>query len=755
MGKDMKRRFRLANHLWLLPALAVLALIVSTIAFLWESVTDGMLWEAGGAVTRVYLDGPGARAGLQVGDVILSVDGCSMADWEGCRRPIYRPGDLSSVRFRRGEQIYETVLTLERASGSLRLARLMVPLVALAFSLVSLVTLLNRLHVTEARLFYLFCQAGAASLTLDVLWVSLVSFAGRWAATLNGLLMPMMIHFYAVFPERRWLARQRWPLWVFYGVGIAVAAMRWLRPVLSFPSWQSAQIIGYLWLLSGFIGATGLMVAAYITPHSPDARRRIRLIVFATVIGFGPIALLTTAPVALFGSTSPVEESWMFTIPLTSVIPIAYAVALWRHNLMGFDRALNRGLVYLLVGIVLFGMYFALLMLFHSLLPTDVAGRAALGAAAALFAALTFQPLQKWIQRLVDRLFYGGWYDYRGLVEKVGQALSCTLDAETLIEVLVHKVPRAMHLPGAALWLEREGRLEQVSARGEKGSAAPPGIGEDALCPQEEVIIRSDRAIVPLVVESRVVGAWVLAGRANGEWGPEDEDLLKALGHQASLAAQNVRLVAALRAKVTEVEGMHRRLLAAREEERADLARELHDGVIQDLVGLRYRLEAFQEKESGTGQAGEIYDQAGVLIDELRRLCSDLRPPALDQLGLAAALRALAREMTARGLPVGACLEDVMLSDEAAIGLYRIAQEALSNAWRHAEASHACLELARHKGRIELIVADDGRGFDPASVRGIGGRFGLLGMSERAEALGGQCKVESAPGEGTRVTVHL
>jgi signal transduction histidine kinase len=311
-----------------------------------------------------------------------------------------------------------------------------------------------------------------------------------------------------------------------------------------------------------------------------------------------------------------------------------------------------------------------------------------------------------------------------------------------------------MRLPGAALWLEREGRLERVGTPAEENFESSPTL-DDMPRRQEDMDMQPERAILSLIAEGQVVGVWALAGRTNGEWGPEDEDILRVLGHQAALAAQNVRLVEALRAKVAEVEGMHRRLLAAREEERAELARELHDGVIQDLVGLRYRLEAFQEAESSTGQAGEIYDRAGVLIDELRRLCSDLRPPALDQLGLAAALRALAREMTVRGLPVEICLENLVLSDAAAIGLYRIAQEALSNTWRHAGASRACLELVRRKGRIEMIACDDGCGFDPASAWGLDGRFGLLGMSERAQALGGGCKVESAPGKGTRVTAWL
>jgi len=135
-------------------------------------------------------------------------------------------------------------------------------------------------------------------------------------------------------------------------------------------------------------------------------------------------------------------------------------------------------------------------------------------------------------------------------------------------------------------------------------------------------------------------------------------------------------------------------------------------------------------------------------------LCGDLRPSALDQLGLAAALRELAREVMARGLPVEVHLEDVVLPDEVAIGLYRICQEALSNAWRHAEATRVAVTLACEEDRVVLTVADDGRGFDPALVREQNGCFGLLGMSERAEALGGRLVVESAPGEGTRVMVR-
>jgi signal transduction histidine kinase len=225
-------------------------------------------------------------------------------------------------------------------------------------------------------------------------------------------------------------------------------------------------------------------------------------------------------------------------------------------------------------------------------------------------------------------------------------------------------------------------------------------------------------------------------------------------GGQGALAAQNVQLITQLRAKMAEVETLNRRTLAAREEERAELARELHDGVIQDMIGLRYRMEDLEET-TGVEQLDALHARVGLMIDELRRLCSDLRPPMLDQLGLAAALQALAREVTDRGLPVETHLEDLSLPDDTAIGLYRICQEALSNALRHAVASQATVTLSRVDGKTTLTILDDGCGFDPSEVKDKAKSFGLLGMTERAEGFGGHLEIKSTPGEGTHISVQV
>jgi len=743
---------RLADRLWLLPALAVLALIVGAAAYmLWGAATYGTLSDLTGQVLRVDANSPAEHGGLQVGDVLLSLNDCPPLMWDGYRHPLYRAGAVTTLTFQRGDRVYTTTIPAELAPVNRWLAQLMILLVALAFCLLSLVVLMNRSETVETRQFYIMCQMWAAVLAVGALSSVGVQVASRWLGALNGLLTPAMIHFHAVFPERHRLTKNRWSAATLYVIGGALAVLFWLRS--PHQTIGMTQTVMYAWLLLGLAVAIGLMVAAYVTTSSPYARRRVRLILFGTVLGFAPFGLLTAAPIALSGQAA--WDSWMLTIPLMSALPIAYAVALWRYNLMGFDYALNRGLVYLMVSVLLFGAYFIALMLFYALLPVNEIGSAALGAMAALLAAITFRPLRNWIQRVVDRFFYSGWYDYRGLTGEVGRALARTLESDALVEVLVHQVPQAMHLPGAALWLQRGEEMEFVAQSGVGMAQAQAWVQKDEAAGHGETQMTPAHALIPLLVKDHVIGIWGLAARASEEWGPEDESILTALGRHAALAANNVRLVAALRDKVAEVEEMHRRLLTAREDERADLARELHDGVIQDLIGLRYRLDALQDEGGNqVRQVGEIYAQTGLLVDELRRLCSDLRPLALDQLGLAAALRAMMREAAERGLRVEANLQEMSLPDGVAIGLYRIGREALFNVWRHAEASRAIVSLTRERDEVVLTVADDGCGFVPASSWRRNGCFGLLGMAERAEALGGRLVVESEPGEGTRVTVR-
>jgi signal transduction histidine kinase len=203
---------------------------------------------------------------------------------------------------------------------------------------------------------------------------------------------------------------------------------------------------------------------------------------------------------------------------------------------------------------------------------------------------------------------------------------------------------------------------------------------------------------------------------------------------------------------------------AGQEEERRRLARELHDDTIQSLIALNQRIQLAQMSVSGEKtslQLAEMQQMAEQTIGDLRRLTQDLRPIYLEDLGLVTALDMLARD-TSRTLQIPVVFEvsgsERRLPPEVELAFFRIGQEGLSNVVRHAQASCAELQMTFGADNTTLLIADDGRGFNvpesPAEMTGSG-HFGLLGIQERAELMGARMLIESAPGEGTRLTILM
>lgn len=217
--------------------------------------------------------------------------------------------------------------------------------------------------------------------------------------------------------------------------------------------------------------------------------------------------------------------------------------------------------------------------------------------------------------------------------------------------------------------------------------------------------------------------------------------------------------VAAQRQRLREV---NMRALAAAEDERKRIARELHDGTAQTLAALRVRLRLARSTPDSVAreaQLEEIAEEIGAAIEEVRRMARGLRPPALDMLGLAPAIESHARTLAAAGgLHLDLTLEDEgrALSPEAELAVYRIVQEALSNVVRHANASAVYVALRRTDDAVEAVVRDNGRGFTLDGTLTDGARgLGLFGMQERASYLGGTVAITSTPGRGTTVRVRV
>jgi signal transduction histidine kinase len=261
---------------------------------------------------------------------------------------------------------------------------------------------------------------------------------------------------------------------------------------------------------------------------------------------------------------------------------------------------------------------------------------------------------------------------------------------------------------------------------------------------------------VPLVFRGRTHGVLLALDRLHDgpAFSAEDERLLEAFAASAASAVATAQSIASERS---------RQRLAAAEGERTRWARELHDETLQSLSALRIGLStaARSDRPEALGQAvRQAVDQLEEAIANLRGLITDLRPAALDELGVQAALEGLAERSARHGLDVDMSVELAHQQDrgparhtpEIETALYRIVQESLNNAFKHGAAKRAVVEIHEQGATVHLSVRDDGAGFDPdAETNG----FGLLGMRERVELLGGELLIDSAPGRGTVIRVSI
>ncbi|GAA0404800.1 hypothetical protein GCM10009530_66170 [Microbispora corallina] len=407
--------------------------------------------------------------------------------------------------------------------------------------------------------------------------------------------------------------------------------------------------------------------------------------------------------------------------------PIALGVATVRHGLFEADRLLGRTLVYIALTVLIAGVF----GLFVGLASTVVGGGGTGAVAAAVVIALGLSPARALVQRTVDRLLYGRSRDPYTAITDLGRRLSGAIAPDEVLPIIVRTVATGLRLPYAAVTLE--GEDTPASRYGE-----PP----------------ADLVDLRLRHAGQDVGRLTI-GLREGRRGlePADERLLHDFARHAGAAADGVRLTRDLRRS-------RDRVLAAREEERHRIRRDLHDGLGPTLAGVALGLGAARRAVGDSGPAdllGRLESEVLGGLDEVRRLVADLRPEGLADLGLVAALRRHADTLSAR--TGGALTITVTVSGDlpplvpaVELAAYRIALEALTNVARHADARVCEVGLAAEAGMLRLAVRDDGTGVEPERT---GRGLGLRSMAERAAELGGTCEVGPAGGGGTLVLATL
>lgn len=402
-----------------------------------------------------------------------------------------------------------------------------------------------------------------------------------------------------------------------------------------------------------------------------------------------------------------------------ALLALVMTIAVLQRWLPGFDVVVHHALVYTVLTVVITGLY---VLTVNAVvrqgqeLPTLASG---LLVAVVALAAL---PLRSWLQRWADRQLYGDRREPYAALRRLSENTSDAVTLDAALSELASTVAGALRVP----WVRTEAAGHTV-VWGKR-----PRHGTEISA--------------PLVSRGEQLGGVSVVAGPGRTLRDDDRRLLTDLARYGGLVVQSMQLAEAVQAS-------RQRLVVAREEERRRLRRDLHEELGPTMASMTMQLGALRrtvrrDPATAAEQIGRLQGAAKRALEDIRTVARELRPPVIDELGLAAALRQLAD-----GLGLSLQLDDGELPRLPAaveVAAYRVGAEALSNVARHAGTEQVRLSLIVSGTDLVLQVADNGRGWDGGGTPGVG----LLGMRERADELGGSLVVESAPGQGTAVTAR-
>lgn len=532
----------------------------------------------------------------------------------------------------------------------------------------------------------------------------------------------------------------RWTRWVW----LLMTSYFLLRIALDHtaigPRLQRIQPIVFIFVLATAVGS---QIYRYRRVSDAIERQQSKWVFYGIVLGLGEILIFIMYvtlidPSMLQGPFSKMLTNTMIYIGFL-IIPLSIGMAILRARLWDIDILISRTLVYAALTICDVGIYVFVVGYLGSLLHTS--GHFAISLVATGLIAVLFQPLRGWLQRGANRLLYGERDEPYTVVARLGQRLEATLAPSTVLPTIVETVAQALKLPYAAIVLKQSDVFRLVAAYGQ---------------PHDDLLR------LPLTYGAATVGQLLLAPRVPGErFAPADYDLLAVLAQQAGVAAHAVHLTLELQELNADLQHAREQLVTAREEERRRLRRDLHDGIAPTLASLAQRLDAaaalvHNNPEQANAMLIEIKAQVRATVAEIRRLVYALRPPVLDEFGLAAAIREHAERISRPDtFQVALDVPERFPALPAAIEVaaYRIVLEALTNVTRQGNA-HSCWVRVALIGSGErqtlcLEIEDDGTGA-PGQAD-----INIASMQERAAELGGLCTMQTEPSAGTRISAWL
>jgi signal transduction histidine kinase len=519
--------------------------------------------------------------------------------------------------------------------------------------------------------------------------------------------------------------------WVGDGVAVpnpyAVSWLGWLgEPALwlAVENWW-VTVVGVVVLCARFVAADAA------------GRARMRFMFLVLVVGL----TLWTAGGLASELGLPNDSALVITLltlgSLTLVlIPVAVIYGVLRHRLFDLDLVVRRSVAYGAASLLIAAAYAVI-----AAAPGMMLGNRApvtLAVIITIAAALAFQPLRRRLESAVSRRLFGDRVRQYQLLKDLGTTMEQTAELDELLPQLATALRDGI----GASWV-------QIRLREADGAwlEQPVGIAGE--------VTDDSAAGVDLIHAAEQVGR-VDLGPKPGGYAAADLEMLATVAAQATTAVANVRLATQLKEGLEELSTSRVRLIAAQDAERRRIERDLHDGIQQEVValiaGLRLARNRLDRDQLTANELTDLQDQAREMLRDLRELAHGIHPPVLSDNGLVAALES---RVTRFPISVQILADDGLraerFSEDVEGTAYFVACESLTNVAKHAGTDGACVRLSHPDGRLQLVVEDDGRGFESNGARS----GGLANIRDRVEALHGQLTIESRLGAGTSVRAEL
>lgn len=469
--------------------------------------------------------------------------------------------------------------------------------------------------------------------------------------------------------------------------------------------------------LLGLVVPIGVVVSRYRASRGA-ARDQMRWLLWGALV---TVAIIVVSTALHLGGLTNV----VFFVAVT-LVPVSMTVAIVNPSLVPIEDLLGRTIVVAALAVVLVGVDLAVVAALTAVLG-DSLEQPQVVLVVLLLTILLYGPLRQRLSRWVRRLVLGNRADPYDAVSGLASTLETADEGSEQLVAVARAVASAFGVGFVSVEVDRSGGEQLIATYGERPA---------------------ETRTLPISYRDVEVGRLVLPARGlRSRLSRRDEELLGDLVRQAATAARNSRLA-------EELQDSRERLVAAREEERRRIRRDLHDGLGPALSGVVFQLESArllvdQDPETAKTQVAATSQLVQEVVADVRRLVHDLRPPALDDLGLVGALRQQAQRLEP---PPSVVADDLgALPAAVEVAAFRIASEAMTNVARHAAATSCTVRLTVADEALVVAVSDDGVGIPADAQAGIG----LLSLRERAAELGGTSEITCPPSGGTTVRTRL